>query len=80
MCRAQVPFQLYSVSFADSSHGWAVGADNTTGGVIPSSSDRGTHWTLQSTGTNEPEAVAFADVNHGWAVGDSGVTIPATRP
>ncbi|HMK92428.1 MAG TPA: YCF48-related protein [Thermoleophilia bacterium] len=47
-------------------HAWAVG----TYGTIVATTDGGTHWTSQPSGTNHGlAAVSFADASHGWAVG-----------
>jgi len=53
---------LYSVYFTDSNTGWAVGDF----GAILKTTDGGTSWTLQSSGTtNDLESVYFTDSNTG---------------
>src|SRR5437588_6872068 len=52
--------------------GTAVG----TGGVITHTSDGGTHWSLQTSGTTMGLAgVSFTDASNGWVVGDSGTIL-----
>jgi len=56
--------RLYDVDFVDASHGWVVGAS----GLILATTDGGTTWVKQISGTHGPlRAVAFADTLHGWA-------------
>ena len=64
--------RLYSVTFTDSSHGWAVGYSS----LILATTDGGATWTKQHSGehsgTNEVLfSVTFTDASHGWAVGGS---------
>jgi len=66
---------LTSVTFTDSSHGWAVGE----AGTILATSDGGATWNGQSSGTNARLwAVAFTDPSHGWAVGGDGIILATT--
>jgi len=52
-------------------YAWAVG----TYGTIVATTDGGTHWTRQRSGTNHGlAAVSFADASRGWAVGGYPVT------
>ena len=56
--------RLYDVDFVDASRGWVVGAS----GLILATTDGGTTWVKQISGTHGPlRAVAFADTVHGWA-------------
>lgn len=51
---------------------WACG----TSGTVFHSSDGGTTWTMQTTGTTGSlEAIQFMDESTGWSVGDNGVII-----
>ncbi|MEX3764611.1 WD40/YVTN/BNR-like repeat-containing protein [Paraburkholderia phenoliruptrix] len=59
---------LTDVSFADASHGWAVGQ----WGVVIATADGGETWKLQRSDltTDQPLfSVYFSDLRHGWAVG-----------
>lgn len=57
---------LYSVTFTDRDHAWAVGED----GRIIATSDSGAHWQLQhKLGALTLRGVSFIDNNQGWAVG-----------
>lgn len=57
---------LDGVSFADSQHGWAVGAD----GTILGTSDGGATWTAQDSGTHVGlSGISCPDISHCWAVG-----------
>ena len=79
---------LYSVTFADAAHGWAVGQGKASAGsltyipIVVATSDGGTAWQAQdgsSAGSNAGlTSVTFVDAMHGWAVGmDEGdVTSP----
>jgi hypothetical protein len=68
------PLALSSVAFADAQRGWAVGE----GGTILATSNGGTNWVPQASGTNATlGGVSFADAQRGWAVGPRG-TILAT--
>jgi photosystem II stability/assembly factor-like uncharacterized protein len=65
---------LRQISFADATHGWAVGDK----GTILASSDGGATWQARPSGTeNSLNGVHFADASRGWAVGYNG-TILAT--
>ena len=62
---------LISVSFPDSTHGWAVGDL----GTIMHTTDGGTTWTAQHSGILDGtmlSSVDFIDVDHGWVVGGNG--------
>jgi hypothetical protein len=70
---------LFGVTFADATHGWAVGWDafssNPQHGVILATSDGGANWHTQVAGRDEwLYDVAFTDAVHGWAVGYNVVT------
>jgi photosystem II stability/assembly factor-like uncharacterized protein len=57
---------LYSVSYGDADHVWAVGEF----GIVMTSSDGGTTWTQQHTPVeNTLFGVRFVDARRGWAVG-----------
>jgi photosystem II stability/assembly factor-like uncharacterized protein len=66
---------LYSVTFADAEHAWAVGEF----GVILASGDGGASWQQQ---TNAAETslfgVSFADPRRGWAVGIDATLLATT--
>ena len=64
---------LNGVSFADASHGWAVGY----AGTILHTSDGGGTWTPQSSGAGARtlDSVSFADASHGLAVGEAGTIV-----
>ncbi len=59
---------LFGVSFADASHGWAVGG--AYGASILATSDGGGSWTPQPTTLTTLQAVSAVDAAHAWAVGD----------
>ncbi|MHB8669503.1 MAG: cell wall-binding repeat-containing protein [Acidimicrobiales bacterium] len=74
---------LYGVSFADASHGWAVGGN----GTILATTNGGATWAAQTSGTVAPLSTAsFVDASHGWAVGNKGTVLsfagaaPPTTP
>ncbi len=64
---------LFSVHFADSLNGWAVGNSET----ILYTDNGGISWTKQFSGDVNVaiKSVYFTDVNNGWAVGDSGTIL-----
>ena len=63
---------LYSVSFADATHGWAVG----DAGTIVATTDGGTTWTAQQAHTSDYlNGVACSGELHAWAVGEKGVIL-----
>ena len=65
---------LLSVQFVDAMTGWAVGVN----GTILKTSNGGTTWASQFSGTFEPlRSVHFFDGQVGWAAGSKG-TILAT--
>jgi photosystem II stability/assembly factor-like uncharacterized protein len=67
---------LRSIDFADNNTGWAVG----TNGTILKTTNGGTHWTLQTSGTTtELRSVDFADNSTGWAVGEVGTILRTTN-
>jgi len=71
----QNPAPLYSVCFADANAGWVVGDF----GTIHHTTDGGTFWTIQASGTsNNLGSVFFTDANIGWAVGDAGTIVHTT--
>ncbi len=58
--------RLKSVTFLDSTHGWAAGRD----GVIVHTRDGGTSWQRQQSGIDGTlDWITFVDTLHGWAVG-----------
>jgi len=67
---------LYGVEFISSSIGWSVGSY----GTILKTTDGGTTWTLQSSGTRKSfRDVSFIDENNGTAVGRSGIVLRTTN-
>ena len=63
---------LFSVHFADSLNGWAVG----NSGTILYTDNGGIDWTKQDSGvTTALNSVHFADSLNGWVVGDGGVIL-----
>jgi photosystem II stability/assembly factor-like uncharacterized protein len=70
----QMPPSLSSVHFVDANHGWAVGSS----GTILVTSNGGTTWQPQRSGTTNPLSfIHFVNATTGWAVGGGG-TILAT--
>jgi photosystem II stability/assembly factor-like uncharacterized protein len=64
---------LYDVCFADDLHGWAVGVT----GIIIYTSDGGTTWELQQSGTTLTlRSVSFIDSSTGWVVGGEEYPVP----
>jgi photosystem II stability/assembly factor-like uncharacterized protein len=62
--------------FADASTGWVVGKD----GFVRKTTNGGTTWTAQTSGTSEDlAAVHFTDANNGIAVGGNGTVISTTN-
>ena len=58
--------------FVDPSVGWAVG----DGGTIVKTTNGGTTWTAQDSGTTDGLcSVDFVNASTGWAVGDGGVIL-----
>lgn len=75
-CNSKGQFILNSVCFSDAKHGWAVG----DGGLVLSTTDGGSTWCSQTSGTTDDlESVKFVDNQHGWAVGFENGTILSTR-
>ncbi|HTX70183.1 MAG TPA: YCF48-related protein, partial [Thermoleophilia bacterium] len=67
---------LYSIAFADANNGWLVGS----GGVIRHTTDGGTTWTAQTSGTTQNlRDLAFVDASNGWVVGNGGVILHTTN-
>jgi len=69
-------YGLWAVSFADTSHGWAVGgyapipSDLESIALILATTDGGSHWVPQYETAGEPlRTVACADADHVWAAG-----------
>ncbi len=54
---------LFSITFTDLDHGWAVGD-----GIILATSDGGASWSAQTAGSGL-HSVCFLDASDGWAVG-----------
>ncbi len=74
---SEASWGLYAVTFADTTHGWVVGAY----GAIAATSDGGATWTAQRAGAGSYPIlfdVAFADAKHGWAVGGDGAILATT--
>src|ERR1041385_3454664 len=66
---------LRGASFVDANTGTVVGFY----GTIVRTSDGGSSWTIQSSGTTENLwAVSFSDVNNGTAVGENGTILRTT--
>ena len=66
------------VAFANDSDGWVTGFDSANVGIILHTTNGGTAWTTQSSGTTpEVYRVACANASDAWAVGPGG-TIVAT--
>ncbi|MBI5463408.1 MAG: T9SS type A sorting domain-containing protein, partial [Ignavibacteriales bacterium] len=66
---------LYSVVFTNANIGTIVGSD----GIILRTTDGGTNWTKQTSGTtNHLNGVSFTDVNTGTAVGSAGTILRTT--
>ncbi|MCH7879709.1 MAG: hypothetical protein IH914_10405, partial [candidate division Zixibacteria bacterium] len=71
---SQITFtgDLYSVLFLNANEGWAAG----TGGLMLHTTDAGSNWVNQTSGTsNLLRSVFFVDQNFGWAVGENGSII-----
>ena len=67
---------MNGVCFSDENNGTAVGWK----GTIIRTTNGGTNWTSQSSGTLEwLLGVSFTDANNGWAVGDHGVILRTTN-
>lgn len=67
--------QLNSVFFSDVNNGWAVG----NSGVILHTTNGGTNWSLQTSGTTENlNEVFFTNSTYGWIVGNNGVILRTT--
>ena len=74
---ATVPgaWALCSVSFADTSNGWAVGQH----GTILHTTDGGATWSAQRSGTTtDLTAVTFVDALHGYAAGSMNAFVETT--
>ncbi len=64
--------RLSAVYFIDASQGWIVGDR----GTVLHSSDGGTTWQRQNSGTGVGlSSVTFSDAQHGWAVGNKGIIL-----
>jgi photosystem II stability/assembly factor-like uncharacterized protein len=60
------------VHFVDAQVGWAVG----DGGTILNTSDGGTNWAAQTSGTiKRLRSVHFTNAQVGWAVGEDGTIL-----
>jgi photosystem II stability/assembly factor-like uncharacterized protein len=69
-------YGLNSVYFANANTGYAVGFY----GTIMKTSNGGTDWTIQNSGTsNHLSSVFFTDANTGYAVGDLGTILKTTN-
>jgi photosystem II stability/assembly factor-like uncharacterized protein len=66
---------LFSVTFADASHGWAVGDQ----GTILATTDGGAVWTVQNSSTGAYlNGVTSRGALRAWAVGEKGIIIATT--
>lgn len=66
---------LAALQFSDATTGWAAGS----GGEIIRTSDGGSTWTAQASGTTaDLHGVRFVDATNGWAVGGQGVIVNST--
>ena len=64
-----------SVHFSNATTGWAGG----TAGAIVKTTDGGTTWRLQQSGTNNNIRGLFGfDIRTAWAVGDGGTILKAS--
>ena len=74
---------LYSISFVDANHGWAVGNATFPGGpVIVATTDGGVTWTRQGAPAGFSQvlySVKFKDTQHGWVVGAAGKVARTTN-
>ncbi len=67
---------LSSISFVDAAHGWSVGPR----GTISATSDAGSTWAAQRSGTSRKLSdVAFQGRRRGWAVGAAGTIVATTN-
>jgi photosystem II stability/assembly factor-like uncharacterized protein len=63
---------LFSISFCDSMHGWAVGEN----GIVLHSNDGGSRWELQQSGVTDTLLdISFGDSLNGMAVGNNSVML-----
>ena len=68
-------YTLSSIDFVNELTGWVVGVD----GIIQRTTDGGTTWVSQSSGTtNYLRAVSFTDSNNSTAVGEDGIILRTT--
>ncbi|MBK9985237.1 MAG: hypothetical protein IPP15_23305 [Saprospiraceae bacterium] len=67
---------LKTVKFIDISTGWAAGEN----GTILKTTNGGTNWSLQTSGTTSTiRSIFFLDASNGWACGDEGTIITTTN-
>ncbi len=64
-----VNFLINDIYFETNLHGWAVGADADSRGIIAETIDGGEHWTIQIENLLTPLLSIFMKDNFGWAVG-----------
>ncbi|ANL68584.1 hypothetical protein AMC84_PC00020 (plasmid) [Rhizobium phaseoli] len=64
---------LNGIFFIDAEHGWVVGEQGESKGVIARTNDGGQTWQLVALKTKRLDAIAFSDAKHGWAAGISGL-------
>jgi photosystem II stability/assembly factor-like uncharacterized protein len=70
--QTSVPTQLTSIAAVDARTAWAVGL----GGIILKTTDGGTTWVTQNSGTaNNLLSVAAVDANTAWVVGSDGLIL-----
>jgi photosystem II stability/assembly factor-like uncharacterized protein len=67
--------KFQALAAAGPASAWAVGA----GGVVRRTSNSGTDWIHDSSGTTALWGVHFVDANLGWAVGDTGTILTSTN-
>lgn len=74
--QANIVNDLYDVFFINENRGWAVGYN----GTIINSTNGGTAWTFQNSGTARTlNSVFFVDQLTGWAVGQYGTILKTTN-
>ncbi|MHB0977227.1 MAG: YCF48-related protein [Candidatus Aquicultorales bacterium] len=67
---------ISGVKFVDPNNGWVTG----TYGYIARTTNGGTTWTNQSSGTmNFLHKITFVDLNNGWVVGEQGTILHTTN-
>ena len=74
-------YWLWSISFPNQTHGWAVGLNTASQeGIIINTTDGGANWSLQYNLYQRPfYFVQFIDANDGWVVGSYGTILHTTN-